>query len=920
MGSFADVFASVKLDLSKDEENKLQRRIGNIDSSKAGKQVATRFGVGFNGAFGGIISRSAGLFAAGFAAIKGAQVFGGFIKDAAESERISRITANAIRATGGAAKITASQVSDLATSISNKTAIDDEQIQAAANMLLTFKNIRNEAGKNNDIFNQATQAAADLSVQFGGIDGASKQLGKALNDPIKGTTALAKAGVTFTEQQKEQIKTLVKSGDTLGAQKIILKEIQGQVGGAAAAAADPMQRLKVIAGNVGEEIGGFLLPTVNRFAGFVSDKLLPGVKALVSFLRTGDFTTAFREAFNVEEDSRLVSFLLTARETVVSVFNEIKGGIVAFTAAWKYNDGQITSSGFPAFMEGLGFVARRTFDFFKAEVLPRLQAFAGVITGRVIPAITGFAGGIVKDKDVLIPLIVAVAGGVAVFKLVVGVIKAWTVAQALLNVVLTANPIGLVIVAIAALAAGLFIAYKKSETFREIVNSAFTVVKTTGSIMWTILKPILWAFGEAFKVVWERAQFFAKISIAAFNAIKEPAQTALRYVVDAFLAFVESILTGAAKAFGWVPELGGKLKTAASDFSKFRDDVNNKLAGIKDQDITIKPVFDKNTMSLASAGRRAMGGPIHGPGTGTSDTAGLFALSNGEHVWTAEEVRKAGGHAAMYRMRQAVRQGLAGFAAGGSPGFTVRAPMPNTSQFAREVAAHAVHIARPFAQQIAKQFMGPGGPPGSRQSFRGVTLNERTIRMLLAAERILGRVFRITQGSYSTSVSASGSTHAGGGAMDTNGPGGWNAAVNALRRSGFAAWHRTPSQGPWGHHIHSIAIGDPTASAAAKAQVRDFLRGGNGLRGMALGGHIGVFDKGGLLYPGRPGVNSTGQVERVLSPEQTAAFERLVATLEGRTGGTIHATFVDADGVMVGTMRGVIADENRKTARDYGLN
>jgi phage-related minor tail protein len=63
----------------------------------------------------------------------------------------------------------------------------------------------------------------DMSVALGtDASGSAIQLGKALNDPIKGVAALQKVGVSFTESQKEQIKTLVETGDTLGAQKIIL--------------------------------------------------------------------------------------------------------------------------------------------------------------------------------------------------------------------------------------------------------------------------------------------------------------------------------------------------------------------------------------------------------------------------------------------------------------------------------------------------------------------------------------------------------------------------------------------------------------------------------------------------------------------------------------------------------------------------
>ena len=65
---------------------------------------------------------------------------------------------------------------------------------------------------------------------------AALQLAKALEDPAKQVTALARSGTVFTEQQKEQIKTLQASGDLLGAQEIILKEIEAQYGGAARAA------------------------------------------------------------------------------------------------------------------------------------------------------------------------------------------------------------------------------------------------------------------------------------------------------------------------------------------------------------------------------------------------------------------------------------------------------------------------------------------------------------------------------------------------------------------------------------------------------------------------------------------------------------------------------------------------------------
>lgn len=87
---------------------------------------------------------------------------------------------------------------------------------------------------------------------------------------------------------------------------------------------------------------------------------------------------------------------------------------------------------------------------------------------------------------------------------------------------------------------------------------------------------------------------------------------------------------------------------------------------------------------IASAGRLASGGRpfdgrVRGPGTPTSDTAGLFRLSNEEHVLAGADVQAFGGHQAVYRMRALARQGkFRGFANGGTPAFLTSAlPVPS---------------------------------------------------------------------------------------------------------------------------------------------------------------------------------------------------------------------------------------------------
>lgn len=122
----------------------------------------------------------------------------------------------------------------------------------------------------------------------------------------------------------------------------------------------------------------------------------------------------------------------------------------------------------------------------------------------------------------------------------------------------------------------------------------------------------------------------------------------------------------------------------------------------------------------------------------------------------------------------------------------------------------------------------------TRVTFRGVTLNTRTRDMIIGAEKILGRTLVLSQGSYNKGgVSASAGTHDGGGAVDVS-VRNMTAAqksetVTALRRVGFAAWHRLPSQGPWVEHIHGIAVGDAELSSGARSQVSAYKAGRNGL-------------------------------------------------------------------------------------------
>lgn len=143
---------------------------------------------------------------------------------------------NAVLAsTHGIAGVTANQVNNLADALSHETMFQDDAIMGAENMLLTFTNI----GSN--VFPQATETVLDMAQALGeDTTSAAMQLGKALNDPILGVTALRRVGVNLTDGQKDLIEELVKSGDVLSAQKIILRELQTEFGGSAKAAGETL--------------------------------------------------------------------------------------------------------------------------------------------------------------------------------------------------------------------------------------------------------------------------------------------------------------------------------------------------------------------------------------------------------------------------------------------------------------------------------------------------------------------------------------------------------------------------------------------------------------------------------------------------------------------------------------------------------
>ena len=174
-----------------------------------------------------------GPLAAGLAASLATMFSARAVIGAAEQyeNRMARVNA-VIEATGGVAGRTAEQLEANAQALARATLESVDGVMQAQQTLLTFRNVQGE------VFDRAIESAADLSAAMGqDLTSSTRQLARALEDPIQGVTALTRSGTVFTQQQRDMIRTLVESGDILGAQNLILEELEGQYGGVAQAGA-----------------------------------------------------------------------------------------------------------------------------------------------------------------------------------------------------------------------------------------------------------------------------------------------------------------------------------------------------------------------------------------------------------------------------------------------------------------------------------------------------------------------------------------------------------------------------------------------------------------------------------------------------------------------------------------------------------
>lgn len=253
------------------------------DVGKAADEAAPK-GSGF---FGGMLQAASGFLLANVVGAIGSQLgdlASGAMDDARNTQQLMAATETIIKNTGGAAGISAQEVADLASSLSDaagQSLFGDDQIQGAENVLLKYKELKG-------IIPGVTKLSVDMAQSLGKDPAAAAEfLGRALQKPFDAAAKLAKEGIVLNDEQKKTLLAFKATGDTAGAQAFLMEQLNSTYAGsaqAAAKAAGGSVQFKARMGEVAEGLATAALPILDKLAGLLNDYVAPAIELLAKWI------------------------------------------------------------------------------------------------------------------------------------------------------------------------------------------------------------------------------------------------------------------------------------------------------------------------------------------------------------------------------------------------------------------------------------------------------------------------------------------------------------------------------------------------------------------------------------------------------------------------------------------------------------
>ena len=331
---------------------------------------------------------------------------------------------------------------------------------------------------------------------------------------------------------------------------------------------------------------------------WVTGTLIPGVESFFNLAVNGDFDGNF---FGVEEDSGLVDFILDTRDKIIDTWKYLQSdvipGVKDFLSSVVNSSFWSTLGGFfgsliqnKTVLEAVvgGLIAWKTVTAgislvaFTTQVIANTRAFVASKIAKAADLAETIALKAMLAGDFLRSLVqqtVQIARTTAAWVAQKSVLVAsrvatgaYTAAQWLLNAALNANPISLIVVAIAALVAALVLAYNKSETFRGIIEAAWSGIQTVIGVVvdWfqTYLLPV-------FEAVWEGIKIAVWVVVTAIAVYIEAFKAVLQGIADFILTYVwpyiqqawDGIKAGAQVLWGYMQQAWDGIKAAIQTVS-----------------------------------------------------------------------------------------------------------------------------------------------------------------------------------------------------------------------------------------------------------------------------------------------------------------------------------------------------------------
>ncbi len=472
-----------------------------------------------------------------------------------------------------------------------------------------------------------------------------------------------------------------------------------------------------------------------------------GVRALVLAFKDGDVTS----------------------DGFVGAMEKLGQAVRALVLAFK--EGDVTSDGFVGVMERIGVAVRAVVGFVQTKLVPAIVAFGGILKTDILPVVGRFAANI-------IPALVTAFKAVADFIST----KVWPLLVKLGEFLgKTFKPTWDALVrvwqeAILPALQKLFKAFQDNKTqlgdFFKAIGIVIGViillatkilgfllpilVKLAGNAIVLVvnsLKVLIQIIGVVVRVVkglWEAFQFLQRVSKAAWEGLKEQVRGAVAYVVGIFLGMIGAIVNGAARGFGWIPGLGGKLKSAAAAFNTFKDQVNASLANVKSRKVTVtaESIFTGGggTHGVRAA---AKGGIFSRFASGSENHIAQVAKGGDWRVWAEDETGgeayiplAAGKRARSTAILGAVAKKFGYGLVPAASGLIVSAQTQGLAAFNKGVNNFNASVNKSVIQQAQKAF-NTVGVGGGVQRWAGMVL--QILSLLHQPSTLLGAVLRRMQ-------------------------------------------------------------------------------------------------------------------------------------------------------------------------------